>query len=258
MHVDEELLAPLREVYGEPAVVTWEGEISEPEYDLATYNPRRRHDVTLFITNGERLALIRKPHFDDGVWRPPGGGIRPGEDPVAAMEREALEETGLRIEVRRYLVLARALFLYRSLEVPWRTHVFHATTEDTEIEALDLEEIEAARWGTPEELAGPLRRRLLATGRAFWRYRVALHDGALEALGYTNGARGYSFPMAEVSPIDIQRHLGGIDYPASKQEIVEQARASGADETIVSKLESIPEREYDGPDGVMKELEGKL
>jgi 8-oxo-dGTP pyrophosphatase MutT (NUDIX family) len=182
MHVDEAMLAPLRKVYGEPAILTWEGEISEAEHGLATYNPRRRHDVTIFITNGERLALIRKPHFDEGVWRPPGGGIKPGEDPVAAMEREALEETGLRIEVRRYLVLARALFLYRPADVPWRTHVFHATTRDTAIEARDLEEIEAARWGTLEELAGPLRTRLLTTGRAFWRYRVALHDAALEAL----------------------------------------------------------------------------
>jgi 8-oxo-dGTP pyrophosphatase MutT (NUDIX family) len=182
MHVDEELLAPLRQVYGQPAQLTWEGDISEAEHALATYNPRRMHDVTLFITNGQRLALIRKPRFDEGVWRPPGGGIKPGEEPVAAMEREALEETGLRIEVRRYLVLAHALFLYRPFEVPWRTHVFHATTEDTDIEARDLEEIEAARWGTLDELAGPLRKRLLATGRAFWRYRVALHDAALQAL----------------------------------------------------------------------------
>jgi len=182
MHVDEELLAPLRLCYGEPDVLTWEGEISQAEHALATYNPRRMHDVTLFITNGERLALIRKPRFDEGVWRPPGGGIKPNEDPVAAMEREALEETGLQIEVRRYLVLTHALFLYRPLEVPWRTHVFHATTEDTAIEPRDLEEIEAARWGTLEELAGPLRERLLATGRAFWRYRVALHAAALAAL----------------------------------------------------------------------------
>ena len=33
-----------------------------------------------------------------------------------------------------------------------------------------------------EELAGPLRDTLLATGRAFWRYRVALHDAALAAM----------------------------------------------------------------------------
>ena len=46
----------------------------------------------------------------------------------------------------------------------------------------DTEEIQAARWGTLSELSGPLREQLLATGRAFWRYRVALHDAAAEAI----------------------------------------------------------------------------
>ena len=59
MHVDEAVLAPLRERYGEPVLLEWEGEISEREHSLATYDPRRMHDVTLFIFNGERLALIR-------------------------------------------------------------------------------------------------------------------------------------------------------------------------------------------------------
>ena len=196
MHVDEEVLAPIRARYGEPAVVEWEGEISAREFAVATYDPARTHDVTLFILNGPRLALIRKPMFPPDIWRPPGGGVKPGEDFVDAVEREGLEETGLRIELERYLVDMRARFLHE-LEAPpakpaapgkmrgtlnWRTHVFLARTTDEEIAPLDTEEIAEARWGTLEELAGPLRERLLATGRAFWRYRVALHDAALAAL----------------------------------------------------------------------------
>ena len=92
MHVTEAVLAPLRERYGEPARLEWEGEIDEREHALATYNPTRTHDVTMFILNGERLALIRKPQFEPGVWRPPGGGIKPGEDFEAGVRREALEE----------------------------------------------------------------------------------------------------------------------------------------------------------------------
>ncbi|MGE5435216.1 MAG: hypothetical protein ACM3S3_10575, partial [Candidatus Doudnabacteria bacterium] len=57
MHVDETVLAPLRERYGEPVRLEWEGEISEREHSLATYNPNRAHDVTLFIFNGERLGV---------------------------------------------------------------------------------------------------------------------------------------------------------------------------------------------------------
>jgi 8-oxo-dGTP pyrophosphatase MutT (NUDIX family) len=98
------------------------------------------------------------------------------------VQREALEETGLQVELQRYLVDATAHFVYEPYDVPWRTHVFLATTEDDELGPQDTDEIEAARWATLPELSGPLREKLLATGRAFWRYRVALHDAAAEAL----------------------------------------------------------------------------
>ena len=182
-HVDEAVLAPLRERFGEPVVLPWAGEITEAELRLATYDPARTHDVTLFVLDRRRrIALIRKPAFPPDVWRPPGGGIKPGEDFVAGAEREALEETGLRIELRRYLVASEARFRHDGHELAWRTHVFLAQTEDDELAPQDPSEIAGARWGTLEELRGPLRARLLATGRAFWRYRVALHDAALTAM----------------------------------------------------------------------------
>jgi 8-oxo-dGTP pyrophosphatase MutT (NUDIX family) len=182
MHLTDEILAPIRERYGTPNVLEWEGRISEREHGIATYDPARTHDVTLFILNGDRLALIRKPMFPPGVWRPPGGGVKPGEEFVAAVRREAFEETGLDVELERYLVEARARFLYRSQGLDWRTHVFLATTSDEHIAPVDTDEIADARWGTLEELAGPLRERLLATDRAFWRYRIELHDAALAVL----------------------------------------------------------------------------
>jgi 8-oxo-dGTP pyrophosphatase MutT (NUDIX family) len=183
MHVTDVVLAPLREKFGDPVLLEWEGEITQPEYALATYNPNRMHDVTLFILDpADRIALIRKPQFEGGIWRPPGGGIKPGEDFETGAEREAYEETGLRVRLERYLVAARATFLYEPHDLAWRTHVFLARTDDTDLAPADAEEIAGARWGTLDEVGGPLRDRLLATGRAFWRYRVALHDAALQAL----------------------------------------------------------------------------
>ena len=183
MHVGEAVLTDVRARLGVPTELHWEGEISEVEWSIATYDPARRHDVTLFIVGpGGRLALIRKPHFAEDVWRPPGGGVRPGEGFLAGAVREALEETGLRVELRRYLVDAHALFTHEGRELPWRTHVLLAETADSAITTADPEEIVEARWGSLDELAGPLRDRLLATGRAFWRYRVALHDAAVAAL----------------------------------------------------------------------------
>ncbi|HZR94802.1 MAG TPA: NUDIX hydrolase [Gaiellaceae bacterium] len=183
MHVDEAVLAPVRARYGDPLVLRWEGEISDAEWALATHNPARTHDVTLFIVDPrERIALIRKPHFAEDVWRPPGGGVKPGEDFVAGAVREALEETGLRVSIERYLVASDATFRNDGRDLRWRTHVLLARTEDETLAPDDPGEIAAARWGTLDELAGPLRRTLLATGRALWRYRVALHDAALRAL----------------------------------------------------------------------------
>jgi ADP-ribose pyrophosphatase YjhB (NUDIX family) len=182
VHVDERVLEPVRARFGEPARLAWEGEISERELALVTHNAARRHDVTLFVENGARLALIRKPHFEPGVWRTPGGGIKPGEDFVAGVVREGLEETGADVELVRYLVRADATFRRAQTTIDWQTHVFAAVTEADELAPLDTEEIEQARWGTRAELGGPIRERLLASGRALWRYRVALHDAALDAL----------------------------------------------------------------------------
>ena len=186
VHVTDEVLAPVIARYGSPADLRWEGEISEPELALATYNPRRVHAVTLFVLDpDERIALIRKPQFAEGIWRPPGGGIKPGEDFAAGAEREALEETGLEVQLERYLVDAHARFTCDGRALDWRTHVLLARTTGTELVPQDPAEIAGARWGTAAELAGPLRDRLLATGRALWRYRVALHDAALRA--YSDG-----------------------------------------------------------------------
>lgn len=182
MHLTHEVLAPIRAQYGEPTLLEWRGEVTEQEYGIATYDPVRTHDVTLFILNGDRLALIRKHPFPRDVWRPPGGGVKEGEEFVEAVRREALEETGLQVELERYLVETRARFVHGGRVLDWRTHVFSATTGDEAIAALDTVEIAEARWGTLDELSGPLRERLLATGRAFWRYRVALHDAAIAAL----------------------------------------------------------------------------
>ena len=183
MHVDERVLAQVRELLGEPAVLRWDGEISDLEWSIATHNPTRTHDVTLFILDpARRIALIRKPQFAADVWRPPGGGVKPGEGVAAGAVREALKETGLHVELRRYLVATDATFRNDGRALPWRTHVFLAETDDTEIVPGDPGEIAEARWGTLEELAGRLRERLLAEDRELWRYRVALHDAALACL----------------------------------------------------------------------------
>jgi ADP-ribose pyrophosphatase YjhB (NUDIX family) len=47
-----------------------------------------------------RLLVIRRGHAPhEGLWSVPGGRVEPGETLEAAVEREVLEETGLRVRV---------------------------------------------------------------------------------------------------------------------------------------------------------------
>jgi ADP-ribose pyrophosphatase YjhB (NUDIX family) len=183
MHLTEAVLAPLRDRYGEPRPVRWEGAVSPAEFALAGGSPGRRHYVTFFVLDPRgRLALIQKPSYPPEIWRPPGGGVRPGEEFEAGVRREALEELGVEIELERFLVSSEAVFRSDGDVIEWRTHVFSARTQAGELRPVDTHEISAARWGTTSELSGPLRVRMLETGRALWRYRVALHDAALAQL----------------------------------------------------------------------------
>jgi hypothetical protein len=51
-----------------------------------------------------------------------------------------------------------------------------------------------------------------------------------------------------VSPIDIQKTLKGMDYPATKEQILEHAK--GGDKDVLEALQKIDDREYEGPSGV--------
>jgi hypothetical protein len=52
------------------------------------------------------------------------------------------------------------------------------------------------------------------------------------------------------SPIDIQKALSGMDYPASKDQIVQHAEQHGGDKEVIEALKGIADREYEGPSGV--------
>lgn len=61
--------------------------------------------------------------------------------------------------------------------------------------------------------------------------------------------------MADMpNPIEVQKHLGGMDYPVSKDTILETAKKSGADQSILDALGNIPDRQYDGPNAISHEL----
>ena len=60
--------------------------------------------------------------------------------------------------------------------------------------------------------------------------------------------------MVQVDPVQARKFLGGMNYPAGKDEIVNYAEPQGADENVLSVLRRIPDRQYDGPNAVSHEI----
>lgn len=59
--------------------------------------------------------------------------------------------------------------------------------------------------------------------------------------------------MAKINPIQLQKFLKGMDYPASKDELIEHARQNGADKEAISTLEQLPDdEEFQTPAAVSK------
>ncbi|MSQ29279.1 MAG: NUDIX domain-containing protein [Dehalococcoidia bacterium] len=59
----------------------------------------RHFTVSGFVSYRGQTALHRHPRL--GLWLPPGGHVEADEDPVEAVIREVLEESGLAVEILR-------------------------------------------------------------------------------------------------------------------------------------------------------------
>jgi len=55
------------------------------------------------------------------------------------------------------------------------------------------------------------------------------------------------------NPIEMQKYLSGVEYPAGRDTLVEHAKEQGAPTEVVQHLESLPGRSYDGPNAVSKD-----
>ncbi len=75
--------------------------------------------------------------------------------------------------------------------------------------------------------------------------------------GREGEGEGISHRGAGSPPIETQKALKGMDYPAGKQEIIEKARDNKAPQEVIQILEDIPDREYENAADVSKEFRGE-
>ncbi len=60
--------------------------------------------------------------------------------------------------------------------------------------------------------------------------------------------------MATVNPIQVQKFLKGIDYPATKQALLRTAEEQGADDNARATLERLPDLEFNSPNDVSEAI----
>jgi hypothetical protein len=63
--------------------------------------------------------------------------------------------------------------------------------------------------------------------------------------------------MAKVNPIQVQKFLEGVDYPASRQDLVQAAERNGADEDVKNTLRQMPGQTFNSPKDVSEAI-GKI
>jgi hypothetical protein len=52
------------------------------------------------------------------------------------------------------------------------------------------------------------------------------------------------------NPIQLQKYLSGVDYPADKDTLVQKARDNGADDDVIQTLQSLPFDSFNSPNDV--------
>ena len=53
---------------------------------------------------------------------------------------------------------------------------------------------------------------------------------------------------------EVQKALGGFDYPGTPDSLADHAEGNGADDGLVGALRSMSKDTFDGPNTVMQEL----
>lgn len=207
--------------YGAPVEMRIDVPMREWEFNLLRYSKRdgRYRDVTILIPIEGKLVCIVKHAYPEGIARPPSGGVVPGEPLDAAAEREAYEETGLRVRIQKYLVrvacnftlgphvepspmaLAEASRAGRTDELVfdalarfaaerpakadepeyWESHVFWATPTGGELGPMDTSEVREVVLLAPQQLEDDVHMRMRATDIGGFTYRVLLQESAIEA-----------------------------------------------------------------------------
>jgi 8-oxo-dGTP pyrophosphatase MutT (NUDIX family) len=153
---------------------------------LAKIERGRRAEVAMLVLRPSGGMVVQtKDFYAPGTYRIPTGGIDAGESALDAVRREAWEETGLRVEVQRFLGVLAYCLTDGDRKAPFATYVFLLRSSEGAVKVHDPgERISGVREVRPAELTD-LAERLERLGGAWsdWgRFRALAHRFAAEQL----------------------------------------------------------------------------
>jgi ADP-ribose pyrophosphatase YjhB (NUDIX family) len=174
----------MRSKYGHPFHLWMTQEFDEKGWFMVQKSAAhdRASDVTLFIQDSQnRFALMSKHSYPPGVFRSPSGGIEPGEAFEAGAKREAREETGLDVALKRFVMHVTLDITHEDDLFRWDSYVFSASTNGERLAFTDRKEVKSATWALDTQM-DEMSRKLRETGNGGLMYRARLSDAYMWSL----------------------------------------------------------------------------
>ena len=155
--------------------------LSEFQHLKDSMKDGRNSDVTLFIFKDDKVIVIAKPWYAQGLYRAPSGGLKPDENLELCALREAYEETGTKIKLEKYILRINVAFVSLEDKVNWTSHVFTAKYLSGDLKPVDTREIREVNLLRLDELAN-LKEKLLESDSGGLHYRAALTEAAIKEI----------------------------------------------------------------------------
>lgn len=190
MYLTDQMISQMESHYGVPEKRSFRMEAPEFDFIRSTQTHGRNHDITIYMVKDNRVAVIAKHFYPQGLFRAPSGGLKPGEQFDAGVRREMAEEIGCEIKLERFLLRTAVDFVCQGAGDPinekdiihWRSFVFLASYVSGDFEFTDKREIREVKLADWPEFHG-FCETMRSLNKGGFHYRAALHEAVVEVLG---------------------------------------------------------------------------